>query len=206
MAALARLHAALAAFPFPARSQPLARLHERLQRLEGRRRLAGSRRMALDLDSFHAGAGDILAAAESLPWEAASFQYCHGDFQLENVLFAGGEVSGIVDFDSLMFSARELDLAFALFSICRARDDRAFRWDAALLDSCLGHYLDAARDWGCPPSPDFFEGANLDLLRKLFCLDQALQHLDCAARGIWELAGGIGFLSCYREVLPPGGG
>jgi Ser/Thr protein kinase RdoA (MazF antagonist) len=214
--ALASLHAALGRFPRAAATHPLARIRERLVELRGSCLPRGGHHPGpdgshfhldssrLDLSLFCEEAALILARAESLPWSEAALQYCHGDFQLANVLFRGDEVSGIVDFDSLMFSARELDLAFALFSVSRKRDDSAFGWDEGLWHACLRHYGDAARELRVPPSRAFLDGAALPLLKKLFCLDQALLHLECARRGIWEIAEGIGFFSCFREVLSDG--
>merc|ERR1712168_647493 len=41
-------------------------------------------------------------------------QWVHGDMNEQNVLFAGTNVSGIIDFDDLVYSHRVVDLATAL--------------------------------------------------------------------------------------------
>jgi Ser/Thr protein kinase RdoA (MazF antagonist) len=204
LGALAGLHGALAGAPVDPGGDPLARLRSRMAGIEEE---AKGGKLALGppvdgaIGDFLGSARAILDRALDLPWAEAPLRWCHGDFQLENILFVGDEISGVVDFDSLLWTRPEVDLAFALFGIARSRADEAFRWDEGRWEDGLGDYREAAAPLGIEPSEGFVGAGRRALLKDLFCLDQALQHLDCARKGIWELREEIGFLPCWREVL-----
>lgn len=220
-AVLARLHAALRGARDAPGADPLGITRERLLHLDR----AAAQDAALRLEStlgdsmprFFAIAEGLLDDTRGLPDEGP-VQWVHGDFQLENLLFCGGEVSGVVDFDGARAGTPALDLAFSLFSVARCGHvERCFTFDDALFRAGLEGYRSAARqagmtaapgglcsaDLGAPGSGSSMGGrtAILDRLERLYCLDQALMHLDAHARGIWRLEVGIGFLPCLRRVL-----
>lgn len=220
-AVLARLHAALRGAPDVPGADPLGTTRERLLHLDR----AAAQDAAMRLESSLGGSMPrFFALAEALLDETRGspdegpVQWVHGDFQLENLLFCGGEVSGVVDFDGARAGTPALDLAFALFSVARCGHvERCFTFDDALFHAGIEGYRSAARRAGVPPAPGGLRSADLggagsecskggrtailDRLERLYCLDQALMHLDAHARGIWRLAGGIGFLPCVRRVL-----
>jgi Ser/Thr protein kinase RdoA (MazF antagonist) len=206
-AVLARLHAALRGARDVPGDDPLGIPRERLLHLD--RDAARDAALRLDralgdaMPRFFALAEAMLDDARGLPDEGP-VQWVHGDFQLENLLFCGGEVSGVVDFDGARAGTPALDLAFALFSVARCGHvERRFTFDDALFRAGLEGYQSAARRLGIPGGGSQIRGrtAILDRLERLYCLDQALMHLDAHARGIWRLAVGIGFLPCVRRVL-----
>src|SRR5262249_55444688 len=61
----------------------------------------------------------LIAQVKSIDWDQTKLQWSQGDFQLENLLFQGNQITGIVDFDNVRSAYREMDLAFALFSLTR---------------------------------------------------------------------------------------
>ena len=129
-------------------------------------------------------------------------QWIHGDIQLENVLFHNDRVSGIVDFDNVNFSLRELDLMFALFSLCRVgTNDDSFYYDEELFNEGIDVYKASCSISGETLSLALLSERHREAWRLLFCLDQATNHLIAAQRGIWELEPGIGFLPCFWKVV-----
>jgi homoserine kinase type II len=59
------------------------------------------------------------------PYRALPWQIIHSDFVLANMLFRGGTVSAILDFEFAAPDARAMDLASALTQIVNANDDQA---------------------------------------------------------------------------------
>ncbi|WP_196774518.1 phosphotransferase [Burkholderia cepacia] len=194
MRALAHLHAALAAIPVT-ESAPLAWLAARHARVAARAAppLPGDlgdrygtmiRRIGAHLD----------AAAR---WLTGTVHWLHGDYHAGNLLYVGGAVNGVLDFDDVGQGAQWLEAAFALFALSRdaGRDDRfvfdARRWDAGL-QAYAATRPDAVPDW---------MHDRRDALTALFCADQTLIHLEAAQRGLWVPGPGIGFLGGWRQLL-----
>ncbi len=83
-------------------------------------------------------ATDILGAVEEW-WEEGGYllpeQAVHGDYGGDNLLFRGGEVAAILDFDFLAVRERLLDVAFALYWVFAnmeaGRLPRDLSWDRA---------------------------------------------------------------------------
>jgi aminoglycoside phosphotransferase (APT) family kinase protein len=122
--------------------------------------------------------------------------WLHGDYHPGNLLFVGGRVSGIVDFDDVGQGARVLELACALFAFSRnnSLEDR-FEFDGVLWDRGLDAYATEASCIGL----EWLLQAR-DTLVPLFCADQVLIHLEAAQRGLWALTPGIGFLGCWNQL------
>jgi Ser/Thr protein kinase RdoA (MazF antagonist) len=203
-AALARLHAALLGVPPPRAAPPLELLRRRLDRLARARavpvwlrRQPEGGRIDGERAAFVARGRADLETAARLGWDRRTAAWIHGDFQLENLLFTDRRLTGILDFDGLRAGAHPLDLAFALFSVARdgRRDDR-FRYDSRAWTAALRGYRESS-----PAVADALPRAARPLLRRLYCADQALMHLDCARRGLWRLGPGIGFLACWSTVV-----
>ncbi|WP_196487791.1 phosphotransferase [Burkholderia cepacia] len=194
MRALAHLHAALAAIPVT-ESAPLAWLAARHARVAAR----AAPPLPGDL-SDHYGTmirridAHLDAAAR---WLTGTAHWLHGDYHAGNLLYVGGAVSGVLDFDDVGQGAQWLEAAFALFALSRdaGRDDRfvfdARRWDAGLL-AYAATRPDAVPDW---------MHDRRAALMALFCADQTLIHLEAAQRGLWVPGPGIGFLGGWRQLL-----
>ncbi len=118
-------------------------------------------------------------------------QWCHGDFQLENLLFEGEQLVGLVDFDTVRALPVAMDAAFALFNLTRDGDwEEGFRWDRE-------RWQRGAEAYGGPLGASLVDQE----WHELFCLDQALLHLRAGLESVWELDEGIGFLSAFRGVM-----
>jgi Ser/Thr protein kinase RdoA (MazF antagonist) len=180
LALLGQLHGALASLPC-APDDPLAPLARRLPVAAG---TPFSDRVRALCDEARAVVGGAAG-------------WLHGDFHLENLLFSGERVSGLCDFDDVVPGARALDVAFALFAVSRDghREDR-FAFDRALFSAALDAYCAAAPLPAVSLEP-------LPLYERLFCAHQALIHLDAAARGLWQLAPGIGYAPCAQRLFHP---
>lgn len=143
------------------------------------------------LSDFILRARNIIARARTHPSTKEPLQWCHGDFQLENALFAGEDLVGLVDFDTVRALPLSMDTAFALFNFTRdGAWEEGFRWDSERwrrgAEGYTGQLASTLvdREW-----------------HQLFCLDQALLHLRAGQRSIWRLDQGIGFVGAFREVL-----
>lgn len=155
-----------------------------------------SRRLTDTLTKFFEKGHLILNRASQLSAFDEPLLWCHGDFQLENFLFAADEVVGIVDFDTVRAQPRKMDLAFALFHMSRdASSDVEFGWNDTRWHQCVQYYKEhdtGERGDALPSAEDW---------RDLFCLDQALLHLHAGRNRIWKLREGIGFMAPYLTVL-----
>jgi Ser/Thr protein kinase RdoA (MazF antagonist) len=88
---------------------------------------------------------------------------CHGDFHPANLLFAGDDVTGLVDFEYAQWSWAAYDLAYGLLTCCGdwgggrlvpAKRDAALAaygqahpWDAAALAVCFPLAIQAVSAW-----------------------------------------------------------
>jgi len=111
----------------------LERLPERRQSLEPAQHALGSLREAYEHASHEASQAGVGA------WPR---QVIHGDWHPGNLLFAGGEVTAVVDFDSARVDIRVMDLASGAlqFSLLRGGSDPA-AWPAELDVSRFGAFL-----------------------------------------------------------------
>lgn len=143
------------------------------------------------MPEFLVRARDIIAKARLHASAQEPLYWCHGDVQLENVLFAGDSLVGLVDFDTVRAMPLAMDTAFTLFSITRdGAWDEGFRWDRARWQRGAELYEEEVT------SP------LIDLeWSELFCLDQALLHLRAGLNSVWQLDQGIGFAGAFRGVL-----
>lgn len=57
---------------------------------------------------------DFFAEMKTAPPQRSTAAYIHGDYHPGNILFAGNEVRGIVDFDYLAYGPRLYDIAYSL--------------------------------------------------------------------------------------------
>jgi Ser/Thr protein kinase RdoA (MazF antagonist) len=166
MTRLAQLHRALAAVPCdpgePWLVARLARIH------------TGPPGVEQILARIH----QVLPASEGAQW-------VHGDYHLGNLLWTGGEVTAIVDFDDVARGSAALEAGMALFALARqpAGED-AFVFDAELWETGRAAYAG-------PIAGDAL----------VFCAYQVLIHLEAAQRGLWQLADGIGFWPCWRSLM-----
>lgn len=177
MSRLAALHRALAGVP----CTPRAEWHWLAERLTTVR--AGS--LAV-LPAETPRVLDRIAAL--IPQTIASdVQWLHGDYHLGNLLWAGDEVTGIVDFDETGCGSPNAEAAMALFALSRQPDEARFTYDAALWDTGLAGYGAALDD-------------DRESLMRLFCGYQVLIHLAAAQRRLWTLDEGIGFWPCWRTL------
>lgn len=151
-----------------------------------------------DLTTFLNKARKIICHADKLFSDAKILQWIHADLQLENILFENNRISGIVDFDNVKYSLKELDLIFALFSICRfSRSDKKFQYDKTQLLKGLKFYKTLTGD----TQTLLLDKQYLNIWLAIFCLDQSLMHLLCAQNNVWELIPEIGFMASFKEVL-----
>jgi aminoglycoside phosphotransferase (APT) family kinase protein len=191
---LDRVHSALASFPEPLLDDdPLGPLARRLNALAAAPPLTPLCELAESWERFEVRARALLEDARSLPWRPAG--WLHGDFHPGNLLFEGDEVSAVLDLDDLCSGSPDLELALGCLLVARRDDEQAGF-------SCVTAVWARAME-ACPQ--DFLGGA-LDRevlagLRPLAALHLALVHLQAAARGLWRLEPGVGFLPCWRTVL-----
>lgn len=137
------------------------------------------------------------AVATQFPWEAARYQWIHGDVQLENVLFDDNKLTAFLDFEMVKWDACEKDVIFSAFRVCKeGPEDGVFRYDANRLRSAIAHYRQAETQL----HSGFFDLYEA-LWKPFFCLDQALVYLQNAFDQVWTLDDNIGFLPCFDEVL-----
>ena len=143
------------------------------------------------LTEFILRARNIIARARTHTSTKEPLQWCHGDFQLENALFDGENLVGLVDFDTVRALPLSMDTAFALFNLTRDGSwEESFRWDSERWRRGAESYTGQR---AC---------TLVDLeWNELFCLDQALLHLRAGQRSIWQLDHGIGFVGAFRGVL-----
>lgn len=196
--ALAALHRLLRPLPANSARAPLEHFEQQLAELEAMASLESidatpAIRGLLNqcMPEFLVRARDIVARARLHASAQEPLQWCHGDVQLENVLFAGDTLVGLVDFDTVRAMPLAMDTAFTLFSITRdGAWDEGFRWDRARWQRGAELYV------GEITSP------LIDLeWSKLFCLDQALLHLRAGLNSVWQVDQGIGFAGAFRGVL-----
>ena len=201
-AALAALHGALAPLSAPA-PDPLTSLGQQLRRALAAPPVAEPLWPEAEplWPAFERGARGLLRAARALPLHRFSAQWVQGDYQLENLLYDGRGVCGVLDFDDARPSLREVDLMLSLLSLARDghRDDE-FSYDRGLLDLGLRAYGAAAARLGLRLEEEALEPRHLRCFELLFCLEQCLLHLRSARRGQWRLIPGIGFWACYRGL------
>ncbi len=151
-----------------------------------------------DLTPFLKQSRNIIYHADKLLSDAQTLQWIHADLQLENILFENNQLSGIVDFDNVKYSLKELDLIFALFSICRfSRSDQQFQYNKKQMLKGLEFYKTLTKNTRAP----LLDPQNLNIWLAIFCLDQAIMHLLCAQNNVWELIPEIGFMASFNEVL-----
>ncbi|RQZ61153.1 aminoglycoside phosphotransferase [Burkholderia cepacia] len=194
MRALAHLHAALAAIPVT-ESAPLAWLSARHARVAARAAPPLPGDLSDRYGTMIRRIGAHLDAAAH--WLTGTVHWLHGDYHAGNLLYVGGAVSGVLDFDDVGQGAQWLEAAFALFALSRdaGRDDR-FVFDARRWDAGLRAYAATRPD----AVPDWMHDRR-DALMALFCADQTLIHLEAAQRGLWVPGPGIGFLGGWRQLL-----
>lgn len=127
-AMLGRLHGMLATLTIPPAlfqaGSGGARGYHRLLRVQtdlvqvGDRLRGEGRKIARHLAEMYALAGERAAAAGVEHWP---LQLTHGDWHPGNLLFEGGEVVGLIDFDAVRPAPRALDVAYGVlqFSLTR---------------------------------------------------------------------------------------
>ena len=207
---LARLHAALAPMPRPSEAieDPLGALQARLSQVAAlwaskRPWAAPSTAAFLEgaRERFVAAGQKILDEARRAPWAAPeAVLWTHGDFQLENFLFEGEALVGVVDFDTVRCVPRAFDVAASLFGVVRRpHNDAAFEVDAPRFARALARYDDAALSLGLTPMTATLTPH--ESWSAIFCLDQACLHLSSGLRGLWRLEPGIGFSPSFAEVM-----
>lgn len=197
MVELARLHQALSTLPSVA-SHPAHWLTQRYQRVCQRPApvLPGS--LHRDYRAVLRQAEQVLASAAS--WLPGPTRWIHGDYHAGNLLMCDDQVSGILDFDEVGQGSQCLETALALFAL--SRDDtveQGLAFDADLWRQGLQAYAQS----GCVDAERLMrEQASL---RRLFCVDQVLIHLEAAQRQLWRLGPGMGFFACWHDLLqaPP---
>lgn len=151
-----------------------------------------------ELTVFLEKSTNIVKKADKLLSSAKTLQWIHADMQLENILFENNRISGIVDFDNLKYSLKELDVMFALFGICRfSRSDQQFKYDKLQLLKGLEFYKKITENI----DSNLLDQQHINIWLGIFCLDQSLMHLLCAQNNVWELIPKIGFMGSYKEVL-----
>ncbi len=198
MRALASLHEVLARADIDT-GNPVAWLLTRYRRVR-------SRGMPPCMDGLVPGreyddvlthAGDCLARASTSAWAAQRIQWLHGDVHAGNLLFDGGRLRGIVDFDEVGQGSAWLEAAFAAFALSRdATCEDAFRFDAIAWERSMGSYA-----WSRSMGDVATWTARRDVLATLFCVDQVLIHLEAAQRGLWTPGAGMGFLGGWQTLL-----
>lgn len=150
-----------------------------------------------EYDDVLTHAGDSLARASTSAWAAPRIQWLHGDVHAGNLLFDGGRLRGIVDFDEVGQGSAWLEAAFTAFALSRdATREDAFRFDAAAWERSMRGY---ARSASVGDVATWI--ARRDVLATLFCVDQVLIHLEAAQRGLWTPGPGMGFLGGWRTLL-----
>ncbi len=198
MRTLQQLHVALSPLELGSALGPLAYYEQQLTELEALEftdtiSATASIRTMLEreLSEFLLRSREVIARAKKCGHFSESLQWCHGDFQLENILFLSEQVVGIVDFDTIRALPLSMDTAFSLFNLTRdGQWDEGFRWDRERWRRGAALYAGQRKN------------ALVDLeWNELFCLNQALLHLGAGQRSIWRLDHGIGFVGAFRGVL-----
>lgn len=136
---------------------------------------------------------------EKIFQSSAHKQFVHGDVHLENLLFTAQNMVAFIDFENAHYDALETDVIFAAFRVCKVgkADDRLY-YDLGAIKKALKAYV-RRNPKLCEIEAEF--ARNEKLWKALFCLDQSMLYMDQSARGVWQLTEGIGFLSCFNEVL-----
>ncbi len=195
MRVLAPLHAALATLPADA-DAPLAWLDARFARVAARPAPAN---LAAEPGTRYAELIDRIGAhlAAAARWLDGPVQWLHGDYHAGNLLFAGAEVSGVLDFDDMGQGTPWLEAAFAAFALSRdASVETRFVFDGEVWQAALEAH--ASRRGDAPPR---WLVERRDALAMLFCCEQTLIHLEAAQRGLWTPGAGMGFLGGWRQLL-----
>ena len=131
------------------------------------------------------------------PWKEASYQWIHGDIQMENIIFKEDEVAAFIDFESVKWDSCEKDAIFSAFRVCRkGKSDEYFEYNANKLKISLNQYLKEN-----PYVNRSFFSMYDSLWKFYYCLDQTILYLKNALEGVWTLREGIGFLPCFKEVI-----
>jgi homoserine kinase type II len=157
---LARLHACLAELPDAGYRRFTLRWPRRawIERLAAIARAISERaepseadaRVLRRLDAQRAWLADERCAHEYTP--SAQPQVIHGDYQHENLFFAAGEVSAVIDWEQASFMPRAYEIVRAAAYMFDAAPEpthafvQAYRSVLALSDEELD---DGARAWGC---------------------------------------------------------
>ena len=196
--ALSELHERLRPLPLGAQAAPLQVYRDQLAALEEPGivdRILTATELGLqlqrELPTFVAKARRIVDRAESTLPASSPLQWCHGDYQLENLLFVDDALMGLVDFDTVRVLPPGMDLAFALFNLTRdGSDEECFRWDRERWRR--GAQSDGTDLAGQLTDEDWV---------RLYCVDQSLMHLRSGMDAVWALDEGIGFLPVFRGVL-----
>ena len=195
MHTLARLHAAMATMDASV-SDPLAWLNDRYARVSVRPAPPLPTILLAHYDGLLWRIGMHLTAAAK--WIRGPVRWLHGDYHAGNLLFASGAVTGVLDFDDVGQGAHWLEAAFALFALSRdVTDEDRFTFDVRLWDAGLRAYAALLPD----DAVSDMMHLQRDALVNLFCADQSLIHLEAAQRGLWTPGPGMGFLSCWRQLL-----
>lgn len=148
---------------------------------------------------FFDKAEKLTAIAEGIFSKSQNKQFIHGDIHLENLLFLDDNSIAFIDFENVQYTALEVDIIFSAFRICKiGKADDKLRYDPEAIKVALKAYSSINEKFSWIET-EFAK--NEKLWKALFCLDQAILYLSQAARGVWELEEGIGFLPCFNEVL-----
>ena len=192
LATLARLHDALRAVPCDG-SDPVASLRARAVRVFDGDIPRWPADVTAALPRVRRRIADVLQQATSA-LAGQRPQWLHGDYHLGNLLFTRDAVTGVVDFDDCGTGAPAVDLAVALYALARdPAHEPALRFDPALWRAGAAAY-GVASPWREPDA----------LAEDLFCVHQALLHLEASRRGLWALAPGIGFYPCFNALCGDG--
>ena len=148
---------------------------------------------------FFDKAEKLTAIAEGIFSKSQNKQFIHGDIHLENLLFLDNNAVAFIDFENVQYAALEVDIIFSAFRICKiGKADDKLIYDPEAIKAALNAYFSINENMAWIGT-EFVK--NEKLWKALFCLDQAILYLSQAARGVWELEEGIGFLPCFNEVL-----
>lgn len=103
----------------------------------------------------------------------------HGDLKVSNLLFAGDEVVGVIDLDTMARSSVDIELGDALRSWCNAgaEDDPQPRFQAEVFAQAVGGYAGQARDWLTPAERSSLPDAVVRI-----CLELSARFLADALR------------------------
>jgi homoserine kinase type II len=200
---LGRLHGVMAKMVMPPVSGPVggagaARGYHRLLRVQtdlvsaGDRLRGDARKITRHLGEMYTLAGERASAAGAERWPP---QLIHGDWHPGNLLFEGGKVVGLIDFDSVRPSPRAMDVAYGAlqFSLVRG-EGPAPGWPAHADRARMGEFL-KGYDSDAPALLTREEGSALAWLMIEALIAEAAGPLAAAGE-----FGGIDGLSMLRMI------